>query len=199
MQPDAVRTVEDLVSFWQGPFCKQNWDGRLDLVEMIDKEILAMCGPGDLHQQISGEFTAALIERLADDTVCCLPQAYVYLNSAKRAHQHASLVWMVVNNPDSAVLQAYIKGQPVLDAEKRNGTRHEVDLPSVVAANDNKFEGHLVDISRSGAKIVAKTNLLKGDKVDVVVPMLGRVAATVMWVATSSVGLAFLGGSVFGA
>jgi hypothetical protein len=189
--PDADRLSADLARFWLLSLSRLDWRERLELLEKIDEEIRVVCHFEDIHRQVSQKFTAKMIEGLKGGGITCLEQAYIYLNSAVEVHRNAARAWLVLKRPNSPLLAAQASSQGRPDGEKRAAVRHTVNLPTTIAVNDNHFSGSLVDISLSGAKVAISSNLVKGAIVEVDVPFLGRVAASVVWVAASFVGLAF--------
>ena len=187
--PDARRHAEELARFWLLPLTKLSWPERLEVLEKIDDEIGAIFTTPESHRKTSREFTARMVRDLGVGTVTCVEQAYVYLNSADDVHVNAARMWLVLNRPNSGILAASSAAQG--GSDQRVAPRHEVDLPTVIAHNDNRISGKLVDVSVTGARIAVTSSLVKGTLVEIEVPHLGRVAACVMWVAASFVGLAF--------
>lgn len=188
-QPEQL--AEEILHFWLDPLDRRDWPERLSLIERIDEEIREVCRSPEIYRRVSQTFTAMLLERLSNVAFTCEHQAYVYLNSANVLHRQAALAWLVLNQPNTPLLCR--QGAPHPFEEKRAETRLAVNLPGVITTNDNRFEGQLVDISRGGARMkVESTTIACGDRVDVVVSLLGQVAATVVWIASTCVGLAFV-------
>ena len=190
---EAEIIAQDLADFWHDPIARRAWQQRLELIEKIDEEIKFFAATESIHRHVSTQFTSLLIERLTEPTVTCLPQVYIYLNSANLLHRQAAWAWLVLHDTNNPMLQALSTDNKALGSEKRTETRHELDLFSTLAVNDNQFQGRLIDISKNGAKMAVTADLPKGTRVEMVVPLLGRVAAVVVWAAATAIGLAFIG------
>lgn len=182
--------AEKILYFWLEPLRSRGWQERLLLIEIIDDQIKKACNSPDIYRRVSQTFTAILLEKLSA-TITCVDQAYVHLNSANVQHRQLALAWLLLNRPHSPLL--YRQGAPDPIEEKRSATRLPVNLPGLISTNDKRYEGKLLDISRSGAKINIEHNAVDcGERVDIDISMLGRAAATVVWIASTSVGLAFI-------
>jgi len=182
--------AEKILCFWLEPLKNRCWQERLSLIEIIDDQIKKACISPEIYRRVSQNFTAILLEKLSA-TITCVDQAYVHLNSANVQHRQVALAWLLLNRPHSPLLFRQTAPDPI--EEKRSATRLPVNLPGLITTNDNRYKGQLLDISRSGAKIKVEHNAVdRGEIVDVEISMLGRVAATVVWIASSSIGLAFI-------
>ncbi|MGE5548732.1 MAG: hypothetical protein ACM33T_17635 [Solirubrobacterales bacterium] len=100
-----------LVTTWIAPMIVLPWPQRLELLEEIDRLLIADLG--DLSGRwTSREFTAQLLERLAPGPIASREQADFYLNSAR--HEHSGLAWRILNGlwPGRAVdMPAWLGGQ----------------------------------------------------------------------------------------
>jgi len=190
--PDLNRMSDELVSTWILSFSRMNWAERLELLEQVDEQIHFRVEDQEMSRSISQLFTAKLIERMRGGVVSCLDQAYVYLNSADHIHHEAARVWMVLSQTGHFASAQDMASKGVPGSEKRTNQRLEVNLDGVMAANDNSYTVKLIDVSSGGAKVSVPQSLPKGTQVYLDVPLLGRVAACVVWVAATFVGLSFV-------
>lgn len=191
-QPEADQAAKELADFWFAPFRTREWEERLDLLEKIDEEIRNQCETEDIYHYLSGLFTTLLIERLGTEPIRSRAQAYGYLNASRGAYRQPAIAWLVMNDPDSPVLQTEEKTGAVGGAEKRTAVRHAVELSGIIAVNDNEFDGKVVDISKTGARVATSAEIPRGTRVRVRVPMLGQVTAVVAWASATFIGLTFI-------
>jgi len=182
--------AEKILYFWLEPLMNRGWQERLILIEIIDDQIKKACKSHEIYQKVSQNFTAILLEKMSA-AITCVDQAYVHLNSANVQHRQLALAWLLLNQPHSPLL--YRQGAPDLIEEKRSATRLPVNLPGLITTNDNRYEGELLDISRSGAKVkIDYSGVVRGEKVCIDIYRLGEVAATVVWIASTAIGLTFI-------
>lgn len=192
MNIDLPRAVDELNATWAAAFAGLGWPARLELLEQIDLQLQMRYKEAAVYQEISRAFTAHLIAQLPVSRVECIEQAYFFLNSARIADRQAAQVWLIINKFDRNVVGSEMSSRPQPGAEKRTARRIAVDMPGFIAANNLSIEAKVVDVSRGGARVAIARTLAKGTRVVLDLPMLGRVAAYVVWVASSFVGLAFV-------
>lgn len=85
------------------------------------------------------------------------------------------------------------KRSPAVSPERRRAPRHQVDVATHVSVDNRRIACRLVDISAGGARIHAAARLEPGKTLQVELPGLGAVPATVVRAASDHVALAFPG------
>jgi hypothetical protein len=189
---DPAKVVQDLVYFFLPYFMKASWRERLNLLENIDAQISHDFVKEELCRRISQNFTFEIIKRLAIDVVTCKEQAFILLNSSNVRHHEAARAWFVINQVPCAILEESPLSSPAGGQEHRHARRHSVQLSGLIAANDVVSPGQVVDISATGAKVTIAAPPPTGTHVVLDIPLLGRVAALVVWVTASMAGVSFL-------
>jgi len=195
-----------MVNFWLEPFRSRGWDERLELLEEIDHEIRSQCGTEDAYHRLSERFTSLLIDRLGAEPIRSRAQAYGYLNSSSALYRQSAFAWLILNGTDTMAPPTAPPTAPpppvAPGTDKRTAVRHSVDLTGVISVNDNEFDGKLVDISKTGAKVATLGQIPQGTRVSVQVPTLGRINAVVVWASATFIGLMFVSpqaGAIVGA
>ena len=190
---DPRQVGSELLAFWLPPLGRLDWSNRLALVEEIDERIAADYGVRDplAFERISRAFTAGLVDHLAAPAISSREQALLYLNSAADSHRQAAIVWLVLNDPDCEALAALHTTESLARSDKRAAARHAVNVASMIAAQQGRLMGKLVDISHSGAKVAMDRVPAKGTGVLMDIPYMGTVAGCVVWAASAFAGLAF--------
>jgi hypothetical protein len=90
----------------------------------------------------------------------------------------------------SQAVQTFISAVSADIEERRRGSRHVVDKVIVVTAGGRRWEGHTVNVSASGMKLVGVHGLSKGEAIEIVSgshSIRGKVA----WAANDSCGVQF--------
>lgn len=85
------------------------------------------------------------------------------------------------------------KRAPTATSERRQAPRHRVDVATHVSVDDRRIACRLVDISAGGARIHAAARLDPGRQIQVELPGIGAVPATVVRAAPDHIALAFPG------
>ncbi|MTJ81465.1 MAG: hypothetical protein F8N37_10650 [Telmatospirillum sp.] len=189
---DPAKVVHDLVHFFTPSFLQSGWNERLILLEQIDAQIANDFDDDIICRQISQSFTFEIIKRIKFDVVICKEQAYILLNSNDERHRQAARAWFIINQVPCALLDEDRATASPPGADLRLAPRHFVDLRGMIASNDCLSSVRLIDISATGARITVDSPPAAGTRIILDIPLLGRVAAMVVWVATSLVGLSFL-------
>ncbi len=182
--------VEAMLESWQPEFQQLGWKDRLSLLEQIDEYVQIRASRETTS--LSQTFTSELIDRLKAETVDCREQVYIYLNSKSDMHRQIARVWLTVRDPENPIVMSAPLKKNSKESEKRVAVRHAVELPSVVVANDHDVTGTLKDVSFSGARITLNSVQRLGSSVMLHLPLLRPIAASVVWVASSSIGVAFV-------
>jgi len=200
---DPNRIIEQMLVSWEAHFQRFGWSERLALLEQLDEYIEIGAWHGGPSLELSQRMTGALIETLPSSVVSCREQAYIYLNSDKEIHREVARVWLALKDPGNGLLSlqpmsSMVRGQKraILQqgtgCDKRTTIRHLVNVPSFIAANDQAVEGKLVDVSKGGARVAVTRAPNRGAPVVLHIPLMEPIAASVVWLAATHIGLSFL-------
>lgn len=184
--------VDKVLSSWLLPLLNRSWPERLALIEEIDSKIQSDFESAEFCQSVSRKFTAKIIDRLLPGNVICKEQAFIYLNSSNPIHRQAGHLWLLIHEPTYAGFIASNQGTLPRDAERRHAARHDIDLAGTLATGGLALEAKMVDVSTTGARLQIDHPPQAGSLVFFDVPFLGRMAASVVWVAATFIGLAFV-------
>lgn len=192
----VAQVVNDLLHFWLPSFKKMDWKERLGLLEQIDIQLGRDFAEGAVYRRISHLFTAEILRKIPAGTIQCREHAYFLLNSADDQHREAARVWFILNRIQVADQEEREGSNSSGHAEHRATPRHAARLSGTVALGDACCQTRLVDISAGGARLEISDPIPAGARVVLELPLLGRVAALVVWATTGVAGLAFLGEQV---
>lgn len=184
--------VETVVAAWLLAFLKRGWRERRAMLDRIAEEIRVTWRGADSADALAESVTARLIDRLHTAAVTCPEQAHVYLRSGDEGHRNAGTVWLVLNDPASAMFLDTPIAHSLIGGNKRAAIRHELNIAGALAANDHLSDARLVDVSQGGAKVMIDNPPPMGTRVYLDIPFLGRVIARVVWVVASFIGLSFV-------
>ncbi|CAK0774668.1 putative PilZ domain-containing protein [Azospirillaceae bacterium] len=190
---ETEKIIEDMLSSWKGEFHNMDWSRRLSFLEQIDENIEFSIRRDGLSRELSQKFTRSLIEEVKSSRLICREQAYVYLNSQDETHRQTAQMWLVLNERRQSSRE---KNTPIVRVvtgkEKRTAPRQEINLPGLIASNDDHSQSaRLLDVSMGGARVATKGGPKVGSTITLHVPLFEPIAASVVWLATTSVGLSF--------
>lgn len=187
----VAQVVNDLLRFWLPSFKKMDWTERLGLLEQIDIQLGRDFAEGAAYRRISHLFTAEILRKIPVGTIQSREQAYFMLNSADDGHREAARVWFILNRIRVDEQESRESVTSFGTVEHRATPRHTVKLPGILALGEASRHARLVDISVGGARLEITEAMPAGSRVVLELPMLGRVAALVVWAATGVAGLSF--------
>ncbi len=189
-QPDITAVTNDLLWSWLPSFIKLDWKERLALLQQIDTQLAEDSVHETAYRQTSHLFTSKILQKILQGPLDCSEQASLFLYSGDDRHRQAARAWFTLNWVRSTILDDH--PEDGLRADRRSATRQSVRLPIFITTNNAFFLGRLVDISTLGAKLEIDTPPPAGTSVMLEIPLLGRAAALVAWVAAAVVGLSFV-------
>jgi len=191
-QPEITPFVMDLLSTWLPIFIPLNWKERVELLRQIRAQLSAYIGDDHKCRRISQLFTLEILKRIVVGPLDCEDQASMFLYSGDIRHRQAARAWFVLNRDLSDMVDVPSGKASFMGTERRSTRRYCVKLPIFITAKDAYFMGNLFDITTTGAQLEVDLPPPVGTKVSLEIPLLGRLAALVVWATATFVGLSFV-------
>jgi hypothetical protein len=185
---DVNAVAAELLKRWATTFTQLTWKRRLALLEQIEAQLFDDFSDEVTCQQVSQKFTSQVLQRIPIEAVVSKEQASILLNSDDERNRQAARAWLVLHRASSDLADDGSSGQA---SNKRLATRYNVNLPGIIADDETFAMGQLIDISATGARVEVYSTPPASRQVFVEFPLIGRVMATAMWVASQFVGLSF--------
>ena len=182
----ATELAEELADFWFSAIEGADWDGRLEILQEIDAQLLSDLEKRSDYETVWPEFVAAVIERLGAPPVTRAAQAKIYALSSKEYHRGAAGAWA------GRVVHAGHAVASVVAGDRRRYPRQPVDTISEIWVRDRVASCRLVDLSLGGARVVVDgVDPAPGTAVRLAVPSAGVRDATVVFRNRLGIGLEF--------